>query len=286
MGHGTDVAGMPVEEEVVEGSPGCNPPGTEGCDRRARPNYEPGVNCVRGWGCMLVNWQSFLRTSKRTPLWTPWGLGPLWQVKEWNTVLELGCLVYCFVTLQHWSPPGIRVGLKSMLPGTGNHSSPPHHLLTAIFLSPDLSSCFSAFVAVLPGVIGARNNGAGVVGVVPCIGLYSLRVMSKTSGLFSDVLRAYDWLVQNAVTYNIRVVNISLEGPVSELTEECNFLRRLTQLGVTVVAAAGGWGYGGRLECSWLLFHKVCLTGHTWGVQESFSPQVVNICWVGGGRLS
>jgi hypothetical protein len=70
--------------------------------------------------------------------------------------------------------------------------------------------------------------------------------MSKTSGLFSDVLRAYDWLVQNAMAYNIRVVNISLEGPVSELTEECNFLRKLTQLGVTVIAAAGGWvgGWG------------------------------------------
>lgn len=74
---------------------------------------------------------------------------------------------------------------------------------------------------------------------MPCIGVYALRVMSTTSGLFSDVLRAYNWLVENAASLGIRVVNVSLEGPSTELTEECNQMRKLTQMGITVVAAAG-----------------------------------------------
>jgi subtilisin family serine protease len=65
------------------------------------------------------------------------------------------------------------------------------------------------------GTIGARNNGAGVVGVAPGIPIYSVRVLNNAgSGSWSSVTCGIDWVTKNAAT--IKVANMSLGGNGSD----------------------------------------------------------------------
>jgi hypothetical protein len=94
--------------------------------------------------------------------------------------------------------------------------------------------------APLAGTIGARNQGTGIVGVAPGIGIYALRVLhADGNGLLSDLLRAYDHLVANARQLGIRVVNLSLSGDGRSTDEDCRYVTELAQQGITVVTAAG-----------------------------------------------
>jgi subtilisin family serine protease len=94
----------------------------------------------------------------------------------------------------------------------------------------------------LTGTIGAKNQGKGIVGVAPGIGIYALRVLhADGNGLLSDLLRAYDHLVANARQLGIRVVNLSLSGAGRSTDEDCRYITELVQQGITVVTAAGGW---------------------------------------------
>src|SRR5215218_2164605 len=61
------------------------------------------------------------------------------------------------------------------------------------------------------GTIGARDNGAGVVGVAPGAPLYSVRVLDNSgSGSWSSVICGIDWVTANASRLGIRVASMSL----------------------------------------------------------------------------
>ena len=105
------------------------------------------------------------------------------------------------------------------------------------------------------GTIGARNDGAGVVGVSPGTRLYSVKVLGADgSGSWSQIICGLDWVTNNSARLNIKVVNISLGGPGSN---DANCGRtdgdalhqavcRVSQAGVSQVVAAGndGWNLG------------------------------------------
>lgn len=60
------------------------------------------------------------------------------------------------------------------------------------------------------GIVGARNNGKGIVGVSPGAGIYSLRVLDDTgNGVLSATLAAIKWVATEGVKQGIRVVNLS-----------------------------------------------------------------------------
>lgn len=90
------------------------------------------------------------------------------------------------------------------------------------------------------GTIGAKNQGKGIVGIAPGIGIYAVRVLKADgNGLFSDLLRAYDHLVSNGRSLGVRVVNLSLSGSGDSNDEECGYITQLIAQGMTVVTAAG-----------------------------------------------
>ena len=63
------------------------------------------------------------------------------------------------------------------------------------------------------GTIGAVNNTAGVVGVLPGVQIYSVRVLNNAgSGSWSSVACGIDWVTANAAAKNIKVANMSLGG--------------------------------------------------------------------------
>lgn len=125
------------------------------------------------------------------------------------------------------------------------------------FNHPDLRvepECFDAFGANcrdanghgthVGGIVAARNNSIGVVGVAPKAALYSVRVLNSFgSGSDSTVMAGLDWIAEHGagLTPPIRVANLSLGRPGS--AGDNPILHRMVQTvvarGVTVVVAAG-----------------------------------------------
>jgi subtilisin len=63
------------------------------------------------------------------------------------------------------------------------------------------------------GIIGAKDQGAGVVGVAPGTRLYAVKVMNKSgTGTLSQILCGINWVTANAAALNIKVANLSFSG--------------------------------------------------------------------------
>lgn len=91
------------------------------------------------------------------------------------------------------------------------------------------------------GILGALNNGVGMLGAVPGAPIWSLKVLSAAGqGTTTDVVEALNWVAEKGRDSNIRVVNLSLSGPKSRLM--CDAVRAVVSRGITVVAAAGNNG--------------------------------------------
>lgn len=110
------------------------------------------------------------------------------------------------------------------------------------------------------GIIGARNNAAGVVGVAPDCRLYAVKVLdSQGSGQLSWILAGMGWAAQQGM----QVVSMSL-GSSAERDAECvlayqRAAEACMDAGAIVVAAAGNSGrepqVGGR---PWVGFPARC----------------------------
>ncbi len=63
------------------------------------------------------------------------------------------------------------------------------------------------------GSIAAKNNGSGVVGVAPGTKVWAVKVLDSTgNGSLSSIVCGIDWVTANAVSKNIKVLNMSLGG--------------------------------------------------------------------------
>jgi serine protease AprX len=92
---------------------------------------------------------------------------------------------------------------------------------------------------------GAHSNG-DYAGIAPTVDVVALRVLGDDcSGNTSDVIDALEWVGRNHLTYNIKVVNISLGHAVLEsiFTDPLvQAVERLSRKGVVIVTAAGNKG--------------------------------------------
>lgn len=98
------------------------------------------------------------------------------------------------------------------------------------------------------GIIAARDQGAGVVGVAPGTRLYAVKVLARSgNGTLSEILCGINWVTANAAALNIKVANMSLAGSGvndnncgnSNQDAEHQAICNSTAAGVTYVAAAG-----------------------------------------------
>lgn len=121
---------------------------------------------------------------------------------------------------------------------------------TDLTISP---SCFSAFSGCqdgdghgthVGGIVAAKNNTQGVVGVASGATLYAVKVLDNNGfGSDSTVMAGLDWIADNAdlVSPSIQVVNLSLgrEGTLNDNPLYRQAIQTLTHAGITVVVAAG-----------------------------------------------
>ena len=99
------------------------------------------------------------------------------------------------------------------------------------------------------GIIAARDNGIGVVGVAPAATLYAIKALdSNGDGTWSSVICGVVWAANHPGL--VRVVNMSLAGSGTATPSKLNCTNenddalhyaicRATALGITFVAAAG-----------------------------------------------
>ncbi len=97
------------------------------------------------------------------------------------------------------------------------------------------------------GIIAAagRNRFDEIEGVAPGANIISLKVLdAKGRGFAGDVIEAIDWAIANRMRFNIRVINMSLGGPVTQSWREdplSQAVGRAYHAGITVVASAGNF---------------------------------------------
>jgi serine protease AprX len=98
------------------------------------------------------------------------------------------------------------------------------------------------------GIIAASgaNRFDETRGVAPGANIISLKVLdARGKGVVADVIQALDWAVKNRRKFNIRVINLSLGGPVTQGWRDdplCQAVERAYRAGIVVVASAGNYG--------------------------------------------
>lgn len=84
------------------------------------------------------------------------------------------------------------------------------------------------------GIIAARSNGKGVVGVAPDVELYVAKVLDRNGfGLEATIEKGIEWAIEK----NVDIINMSMQLPVSEAMRKA--LADAEKAGILVVAAAG-----------------------------------------------
>ncbi len=105
-------------------------------------------------------------------------------------------------------------------------------------------------------ILGNGYDSLGLkAGIAPGASLVALKVLDANSqGSISNVIAALTWISQNYKTYNIRVVNLSVGSPIRESywTDPLTLAaKKITDLGITVVTAAGNTGKNAAGHLQW-----------------------------------
>lgn len=123
------------------------------------------------------------------------------------------------------------------------------------------------------GIIAARNNGTGVVGVAPAAELYAVKVLDGgLGGELSDIIAGIEWAIEN----RMQVVNMSFGNMEfsQALKDACDLAYRS---GIVLVASAGNFSPGVVLYPA--AFDSVVAVSATYqddtlGTFSSYGPQV------------
>lgn len=104
----------------------------------------------------------------------------------------------------------------------------------AIDLNSEVKDNFGHGTAVA-GIIAANDNTKGIVGLVPSIDIYSVKVLSdKGKGDLVSLTRAVDWAIEN----NVDIINISF-GISHNKPELEQAIDKAVDSGIIIVASAG-----------------------------------------------
>ena len=88
------------------------------------------------------------------------------------------------------------------------------------------------------GIVGALNNDIGIVGVMPKVDLYAVKVFNSAGeGSLSDIIRGLQWCINN----KIKLVNMSFGSATDNATFREVF-KNAEKAGVIMVVAAGNDG--------------------------------------------
>jgi serine protease AprX len=96
-------------------------------------------------------------------------------------------------------------------------------------------------------IIGGRSVDGKFIGIAPGASIYALNVANPAGVNSSDVISALQWVYENAHTYNIRVVNLSLGESLPGSYQQSLLdlaVERVWAAGIVVVVSSGNGGPG------------------------------------------
>lgn len=94
------------------------------------------------------------------------------------------------------------------------------------------------------GIVGALNNDIGIVGVMPKVDLYAVKVFNSAGeGSLSDIIRGLQWCINN----KIKLVNMSF-GSATDNTTFREVFQNAEKAGVIMVVAAGNDGNEHKMQ--------------------------------------
>ncbi len=100
----------------------------------------------------------------------------------------------------------------------------------------------------MAGIIAAAGAGVNDAtrGVAPGAHIINLKVLNaEGKGFAANVIRAIDYAIEHRAQYGIRIINLSLGGPVLQSWRDdplCQAVERAYRAGIVVVASAGNFG--------------------------------------------
>lgn len=90
----------------------------------------------------------------------------------------------------------------------------------------------------IAGIIGAKNNKTGIIGIAPDSQIYSIKVLdSNGEGYLSDIIAGIDW----AITNKMDIINLSLGSPHSSSALQ-DVVDKAYKNGILITGAAGNLG--------------------------------------------
>lgn len=157
------------------------------------------------------------------------------EVKDWG-ITTVGAE-------SSWSSGYTGLGVKVAVIDTGVNTTHPD-LETAIAGGVSQVSYTASYEddnghgTHVSGIIGARQDGVGIVGIAPEASIYAVKSLDSTgSGYISDIIGGIDWSIQN----HMDIINMSL-GSKSSSTALQTACDTAYSYGILVVAAAGNTG--------------------------------------------
>jgi serine protease AprX len=100
---------------------------------------------------------------------------------------------------------------------------------------------------MVAGVAAGNSSDGKFIGIAPGANVYAINIKRDTGVYASDVVTALKWVFDNAHTYNIRVVNLSLSETVPSSYKNSPLdlaVERLWASGIFVSVSAGNLGAG------------------------------------------
>lgn len=90
----------------------------------------------------------------------------------------------------------------------------------------------------IAGIISARNNDIGIVGIAPDAKVYSVKVLDEYGeGDIIDICKGIDWCIEN----NIKIINMSF-SILKDDTALYNSIQKAINAGIIIVASASNNG--------------------------------------------
>lgn len=133
------------------------------------------------------------------------------------------------------------------------------------------------------GIIGARDNGQGVVGVAAGAYMVNVKVLDNDGeGNYSDIVAALDYIKYMAIPGD--VVNMSIGGPSSSCVDYAT--KRLGMRGIKVVVAAGNESdHVSNYSPARVSHSNIYVVGaiNFWNQYSSFSNYGSNVDYAGPG---
>ena len=125
------------------------------------------------------------------------------------------------------------------------------------------------------GIVAAKENEKGVIGISPEVSVYSIRVLDHNNEApISRIIAGIEWAIEN----DIKVLNMSFGTP-NYSAQFYNAIRKAYENGIVLVASAGNTGGKTEQVTYPAKFSEVISVGscNQKGEKSSFSPESIDV---------